>query len=141
MCIVESNRVTGWPRCKIYSASKADLDIIVDGSASVHVVSSHELLTCVQEIPPILLELAKVTTISARYRGVRDIDVGGQVNLTFKEYLVPTLKLNLLSCSQLDDYGITSNFEKGRCMLTDRKNGVTLATALSAMGTTFTLQE
>lgn len=36
-------------------------------------------------------------------------------------YLIPQLKLNLISCSRLDDYSISINFKKGSCVLSYRR--------------------
>lgn len=47
------------------------------------------------------------------------------VTFTFNAYLLLTLKLDLLFCSKLDEYGITSTFEGRKGMLMDRKDGVT----------------
>lgn len=40
-----------------------------------------------------------------------------------KVYLIPQLKLNLLSCSGLDDYSMRITFEKEKRILFDRKSG------------------
>ena len=38
-------------------------------------------------------------------------------------YLVPALKINLLSCTRLDEKGITASFSFGRCKFLDREAG------------------
>lgn len=70
-------------------------------------------------------ELANGKTITVCYGGVYHINVCGLSNDSFKAYLLLTLTLNLVSSSRLDDSGIMSTFKRGKCILTDRKDGVT----------------
>lgn len=58
--------------------------------------------------------------LSATHRGTVHIDFGGVNRTVKKTYLIPLVKLILLSCSRLDDYRISIKFEKGKCILSDR---------------------
>lgn len=89
-------------------------------------IRDHEFLKCVQNIEPISVAFASGTTVIAHHREAYEIEVGGRINLTFKAYLKTSLKLDLVSCSRLDDYGYKTIFERGRNILKNRKDGVSL---------------
>lgn len=65
------------------------------------------------------------------------IDVRGRISFTIRVYLGPTLKLNLVFCVKLDNYGISSTLERGKCMVTTAGTELDLVTSLSEMETGF----
>lgn len=78
-------------------------------------------MKCVERIALLMVELANRATTTSCSQGYFEDHVGGRLNFLCKVYLVPYLKLNLLSCSRLDDFGITTTVARGKCKLPDWK--------------------
>lgn len=104
-------------------------------------VSNRELLKCVRTIQSISIQLENSSTITAHYRSVCEIDVGGRINDNFKTYLVQTPKLNFVSRSRLNGYRIKSTSKRRKCILTDRKDRATFENSPNRDGSGFTLQK
>lgn len=63
-----------------------------------------------EQIPPIILNLANGNTVGACYRGYLKVQVGIKIKLLTDTYFIPCLKLNLLSCNRLYDFGTTTTY-------------------------------
>lgn len=89
--------------------------IVIDRGASEHVATTPEYLLNLTEIPPVAVELANETTVTATKLGIAEIDVREKDTLECKAYWIPEIKLNLLFCSKMEEYGLTTTFELGKC--------------------------
>lgn len=80
----------------------------MDCKASEHVVSGRSYLKNIQQISPITVELADVTSITTTLKGKVEVntDISG-VKIT-NAYYIPALKINILSCKRLDEHGVIS---------------------------------
>lgn len=68
------------------------------------------------------MELVDRSNITATRRGTVHVDFGRGKRTVIKTYLLPQLKLNLLSCSILNDYCMSIKFEKGKYVFSDIKS-------------------
>lgn len=71
----------------------------------------------VREIAPVDVVLANVTTVSATKFGMTRIAVRGNIIRECKAYCIREIKLSLLPCTHMDEYGITVMFKPRMCRL------------------------
>lgn len=74
----------------------------LDSSASECAVNHLSYISLVEGMSPINIELADRSAVKATRRNTIEVDVGDRVPISCKAYLIPRLKLDILSCSRLD---------------------------------------
>lgn len=94
-----------------------------DSGTSEHVVMDSGYLSDVRRIVPVDIKLANRTTMTATKVGIAKICVSGKIILKCNANIMLEIKLNLLPCTCLEDYGITFMFRLEMCRLLDRENG------------------
>ena len=102
----------------------SDCGIIVDSGASEHVVGDKNFLSEIKAAEEINVEMADRSVVSSRLKVKICVQLyEGIILKVRKVYLVPRSKINLLSCTCLDEKGITALFSYGRCKFLDRDAG------------------
>lgn len=82
--------------------------MIYDSAASERVAAGIKLFHSVTDVEKVEVELANGSTVKSRRQGKVLVDTGILILVLRTVYFIPTLWLNLLSCSSLDEYGITT---------------------------------
>lgn len=98
------------------------VDIVVDSGASAHVVSDWSYRTDIQEVPPITVELASRTSITATLKGRIELNTVIRQGIITNAHYIPTIKMSKLSCSRLDERGVTTKTERRICTLLDKSD-------------------
>jgi hypothetical protein len=110
----------------------------VDSGASEHYCNNRELFTTFTASSGAFVTVGDGYNLAAE--GIGNVQIKTLVNDQAKTYLpvtftkvmyVPTLAVNLLSVSRMDDAGLTVSFNQGKCAIQSRKsNGLLIGTAL-----------
>lgn len=96
------------------------MDIIIDSGASEHVVTGEEYLFDVKQMPKITVEPPNGKSVVLSFERIVKVDVGKEHPIFYKVYFIFCNKLSLISCSRMDEHGITSIFAQEMCTLWDR---------------------
>lgn len=68
------------------------------------------------------VELANEAKVTSSASGSLERRAGGRTIILRKVYFIPTLNANLISCSRLDENGITINTLESQCCLFNGRN-------------------
>lgn len=79
-------------------------------------------MTHLEEVEPLTVELANVTTVTAHQYGYIYIDMDVESPSLCTTYLIPDIKINWLSCSWLDDRGLRTKISRKKCVFKDWDN-------------------
>lgn len=104
---------------------------MICSSASEQVVASINLFHSVMVVEGVELELTNVTTVKSRHKFKVLIDPGIMPLMWSIVCFIATLQVNLLSCSRLDEYGITTSISKKNCNLVYREQNKNKLAAIS----------
>lgn len=106
---------------------KRSAEILIDNGASEHVVCGSFFLSNVRQVAAINVELANGANASSTLRGHIGIDTGRARVMVRNVYYIPDMSLNFLSCSRLDEKGVTTTIAQRRCIFSDRRDNDTFA--------------
>lgn len=81
--------------------------------------------------PSISVELVNANKEEGNQRGDLKVKVGTNTKLSTKPYCISSLKVDLSSCSRLDDFGTANTSHRGRCTLFSKRNGNTVYESIS----------
>lgn len=84
---------------KLQEIMKSFPKIIVDSVANEYVVCDERILTAMEEIAPVTVELANETSVTAKQRSIAELEVRGPRTVFCRVYCIQETKLNILSCS------------------------------------------
>lgn len=93
---------------------------MLDSGAPENVVCNLKYLRNVEHVDEINAELANDAEVTSSKIGTVRVRFGNVKLFTCQAFYIPKLKLDLLSCSRLDDCGLTSTIAKGTCELFNR---------------------
>lgn len=98
----------------------------MDIGATEHVINDEQIMNNIVNTEPLAVQLANGTTVTAYRRGYVRIGIGVKTPRLYRAWLIPEIKLNLLSCSELHERGMSTIFERGKCILrdTEERNAV-----------------
>lgn len=99
--------------------NSARLNIVLDGGASEHAVNNLRMLTDIQKITQMPVERPNGTPLKTIHHGLLTVDANGS-QISCRGYRIPFIRLNMLSCTRMDDYGITRMIDGSKCVLIDR---------------------
>lgn len=97
--------------------------MIIDSGVWQNVISERIWFYNVQQTDGIVIELANVNRSSLKYGGDVKTDTGMRHIIMRSTYYIPGLRMNLLSCSKLNEHKIMIRISEGTSILTDQDNG------------------
>lgn len=92
----------------------------MNSGASKHVVTSARYLSEVEKIPATTIKLGDGTKVNVIHKDIVIVDVAVRNKILCRPYLIPTLKLNIISGLRLDKYGVKSTLGRGIYTLRSR---------------------
>lgn len=116
-------------RAAVAMDKKGGSDFIMDSGCTEHISNKSENFTKIENITPIRVYLANNFVVEAKQKGMVSIDIyrsdRGRTKTTrlalSNVLYIPEASVNLISCTQLDKYGISTLFQNGKCELLDRE--------------------
>lgn len=117
-------------RAAVIMKHEGDNTFIVDSGCTQHITNDITNFTEVRCITPIRVHLADNRVVEAMRQGTLTIDLDpaencskGATRLVLSRVLyVPEAGVNMISCTQLDNSGISTLIEGGKCVLIDRRD-------------------
>ena len=113
----------------VASSAHDGVQFTVDSGASHHMASDPRLFTNLQDCGPKTVRLGDSHEVTFSQQGtvdlltrIPDVDAPVWMRLT-NVLLVPSIGMNILSVNCLNSNGISVNFSRGKCRLTDDTDG------------------
>lgn len=94
--------------------------MIVDNGGSEHVIGDACLFHSLHGVEEMEVDLPNGTSTSSNKQGLVSVEIGHMKLMLRSVYYITALTLNALSCSRLDEHGISTEISNGSCKLIDR---------------------
>lgn len=102
-------------------------EIVVASEASEHVLCDKKLHSEVQQVPCVHVELPNGCSLVSNQKSIVSLQIEADETTLGLVYCTPSSNFNIMSCSKLDEKGVTRTKKNGLYQSTDCRDGVTNA--------------